>query len=186
MKLSKALLALALALAALALPVSAMAGPVHDALRGDRLPPAGEALVNVVPPRGGSVMLYRDGKVAGWFLRPGAARVVPGATYGVMAMRGTHVLFHAGLTANPGLTELVWTHGDRPSIGYVPPLPRPHAHRAARPAPHAHPAKPHAHPAKKAQASEAPASKAKATKRSRSQRASRAIRKVERRRVATR
>lgn len=119
---TRRVVSLLLALCALAVPTAAYAGPVNDFLRADRLPPVGQATVRVVPPRGGSVMLYRDGKVAGFFMRPGFANVEAGQPYGVMAMRGTFQVFHAGILVHPGLTELVWEDGaNAPTIGYLPP-----------------------------------------------------------------
>ena len=117
---TRRLLGLALALCTLAIPAAAQAGPVNDVLRADRLPPPGQATVRIVPPRGGTVMLYRGGKVAGWFMRPGFAQVDARVPYGVMATRGTAVLFHAGISMNPGLTELVWDEGNTPRIGWLP------------------------------------------------------------------
>ncbi|HZO13425.1 MAG TPA: hypothetical protein VFB62_09195 [Polyangiaceae bacterium] len=137
---TRRLLGIALALCTLAIPAAAQAGPVHDALRADRLPPPGQATVRIVPPRGGTVMLYRGGQVVGWFMRPGFAQVDARVPYGIMATRGTAVLFHAGITMNPGLTELVWGEGNTPSIGWLP-GPNVHAHAHQHGA-HAQPATP--------------------------------------------
>jgi hypothetical protein len=118
---TKLFLQTAIVLAALAIPAaaSAQSGAVHDALRGSVFDPYAST-ISVVPPRGGAVMVYRHGKVTGWYLQPGIATVRPGQVYGVLATRGTRMVFNAGILIRPGATELVWSDGDLPRIAYAP------------------------------------------------------------------
>ncbi len=118
---TKLFLQMAIVLAALAVPAaaSAQSGAVHDALRGTAFDPYAST-IRVVPPRGGAVMVYRRGKLTGWWLQPGIATVRPGHVYGVLATRGTRMVFNAGILIRPGATELVWSDGDLPRIAYVP------------------------------------------------------------------
>lgn len=98
---------------------------VVGALNGPRLDPMA-ATARIVPPRGGTVMLYRDGKMKGWFTQASYAKLEPGRVYGVVATRGSSMLFNAGIIARPGLTEVVWEGSNKaPSIAFTPAL-RPH------------------------------------------------------------
>jgi hypothetical protein len=123
MKTTKLFWQLLVALALLAVPTVAEAqvGPVHAALRGTVLDPQATTL-SIVPPRGGQVVLYRDGQAKGWWLQPGIVTVVPNQAYGVIAVRGTEVLFNAAIIARPGTTVVSWENGGSlPSIVYQPP-----------------------------------------------------------------
>jgi hypothetical protein len=115
------LIQIAVVAAALLLPASAFAsGPVHDALAGSVLDPMATTL-KVVPPRGGAVMVYRNGKLKSWFLQPGLVTVQPGHVYGVMASRGSYMLFNAGIMMRDGFTELSWQDGNNtPAMAYYP------------------------------------------------------------------
>jgi len=139
MKKIKLLLQLLVAMALLAGSAGAFAqtGPVHASLRGTVLDPQATT-VRVVPPRGAHVMLYRNGKVVGWWMHTGMANVTPGRTYGIIATRGTRVLFNAGLVARRGLTDIVWKSGsDVPHIAYHPVRQRP-AYVGVSHSPHGH------------------------------------------------
>jgi hypothetical protein len=96
---------------------------------------ASAATIRVVPPRGANVMIYRNNKVEGWFVAPGVTTVQPGEVYGIVATRGTNVLFNAGLLLRPGWTDVVWNKGTLPTIGYQPSFvagPGAHAYADAR------------------------------------------------------
>lgn len=94
------------------------------------------SVVQVVPPNGGTVMLYQGDKLKRWWWYPGFETVRPGEVYGVVATRGTSLLFNGAMVFRPGLTTLVWEKGaDYPLVGY-----QPAAHAAARPVTFASPA----------------------------------------------
>ncbi len=118
---TKLFLQMTIVLAALAIPAaaSAQSGAIHDALRGSAFDPYAST-ISVVPPKGGAVMVYRHGKVTGWFLQPGIATVRPGQVYGVLATKGTRMVFNAGILIRRGATELVWSDGDLPRVAYAP------------------------------------------------------------------
>lgn len=172
---------LLLALAAFAWPAvaSAEAGPVHRALTGGLIDP-GATTLYIEPPRQGMVIVYRDGEAVGWFVRPGYLSAKPNTVHGVVATRGTSMLFNAQLLLRPGVTQLSWSSGNAPRMVYqpayrVPARPRAHAPRGQAPrgqAPRAHappaahrPATPGSRPA--ATGSVAPSRASKAAPRSR-------------------
>lgn len=127
-------LRLVLALAVVAWPAvsSAEPGPVHRALTGGLVDPAATTLF-VAPPAQGMVIVYRDGQAVGWFVRAGYLAVAPNGVYGVVATRGTAMLFNAQLRLRPGLTRVEWASGDAPSVVYHPSHP-PATRRPATPA----------------------------------------------------
>ena len=120
-KTTKLLLPFLVALSLLAAPAVALAqtGPVHQVLAGTVFDPAATNL-RIVPPKGGMVLVYRDGKAVGWLMRAGYLTVKPNRLYGVVATRGTTMLFNAGLMVRPGLTELVWKGDSTPQMSYLP------------------------------------------------------------------
>jgi hypothetical protein len=108
-----------LALGVLGTAQSAQAGEVHNFLTGASIDPHA-SILHIVPPRGGTVMLYRNAKLVGWWMQPGIVRAAPGKIYGVVATRGQSVLFNAHLIARPGTTSIAWRGGDTPAISFVP------------------------------------------------------------------
>ncbi len=118
---TKLFLQMAIVLAALAVPAVASANPssIHDALRGTAFDPYAST-IRIVPPKGGAVLVYRHGKAVGWYLQPGIATVRPGAVYGVLATKGTRMVFNGGVLIRPGATEMVWNGGDLPQVAYLP------------------------------------------------------------------
>jgi hypothetical protein len=143
MKTPKLLLQAVLAAAALVVPAAARAqeaypypapgyqpmltplpppGPFGDALVGTPLDPYATT-VHVVPPTGGSVMLYRDNAMRGWWLQEGLISVKPDMLYSLVATRGTNLVFAAGIVFRPGYTEIVWRGADFPQIAYQPTWP---------------------------------------------------------------
>jgi hypothetical protein len=164
MKTPKLLLQTALAVVALALPASAQAqqpypypspgyqpmltplpasGPLGDALVGTPLDPYATT-VHVVPPTGGTVMLYRDNSMRGWWMQEGLISVKPDMLYSLVATRGTTVVFAAGIVFRPGYTEVVWRGQDFPQIAYQPTWPMyPGYGNEQREAARAHPASSH-------------------------------------------
>lgn len=91
----------------------------HRAVAGTPFDPLATT-VRVVPPKGGTVMLYRNGGVRGWWMHPSAITVRPGQVYGLVATRGTQVLFNAAMVFRPGYTDVVWTTEQVPRIAYSP------------------------------------------------------------------
>lgn len=95
--------------------------PLQRLLRGPWFP-AASSLLRVTPPRGGHVMLHREGKVSRWFLQPAIIRVEPGVTYGVTAIRDGSVLSDSGLVARPGMLDVNWASLDgAPIVAFHPP-----------------------------------------------------------------
>ena len=130
-------LLLLVASAALAWPAVAMAeaGPVHRALTGGVVDPGASALY-IAPPSQGMVIVYRDGEAVGWFVNPGYLTVAPNGIYGIVATRGTSMLFNAQFRLRPGLTRVEWADGSSPTVLYQPAYPqaRRPAQAEARPA----------------------------------------------------
>jgi len=118
---TKLFLQMAIVLAALAIPAVASADPgtIHDALRGTAFDPYATTM-RIVPPKGGAVLVYRRGKAVGWWLQPGITTVRPGQVYGVLATKGTRMIFNGGVLVRPGTTSLVWDGGDLPQVAYMP------------------------------------------------------------------
>ncbi|MBM4356677.1 MAG: hypothetical protein FJ096_01060 [Deltaproteobacteria bacterium] len=99
---------------------SAEPAPVQRFLRGPWFRPSASTL-RISPPRGGHVILHRDGKPARWFLQPAAIQVEPGVTYAVTAVRGDEVLFDSGVVARAGILDLVWTdETSTPTVNFHP------------------------------------------------------------------
>ena len=123
---------LLIALAALAVPATALAdGPVHRALTGGVIDPGATSLY-IAPPKRGMVIVYRDGDAVGWFVNPGYLPVDANGVYGVVATRGSSMLFNARFRLRPGLTRLEWSDGNTPQVLYHPAYPAAR-HRHARP-----------------------------------------------------
>ncbi len=90
------------------------------------------AVVQVVPPQGGTVMLYRGSELVGWWMHPSFTTVRPGQLYGVVATRGTHLMHNAAMVFRPGITTISWDQGDVPLIVYQPAMRLPASRVAAR------------------------------------------------------
>jgi hypothetical protein len=125
--------ALALTPMLLAADALAQSGPVNQFLTGGTIDPMATTL-KVVPPEGGMVMVHRDGKAVAWLMQAGYVRLKPNREYGIVATRGTSMLFNGGLYARPGLTQFRWTSSDTPEVSYQPAViyGRPHHKPAAR------------------------------------------------------
>lgn len=141
MKTVKILLQALVTVAALALPAAASAqafpfptsygpygtmfapfagsGLFGNAFDGTALDP-NATTVHVVPPTGGTVMLYRNGDVRGWWLAPGLVSVKPDVLYNIVATRGTQMMFASGIVFRPGYTEIAWQGATVPAIAYQP------------------------------------------------------------------
>jgi len=114
---------LAVAMALLIAPATAFAGggPVYNALRGPVLDPYATTMLQVVPPKGGYVMVHRGGKLVTWFQQAGAMSVVPNQSYNLAAIVGSTMVFNGGIVARPGLTSVVWSgNSATPAISFVP------------------------------------------------------------------
>ncbi|HHH11193.1 MAG TPA: hypothetical protein ENK23_03870, partial [Sorangium sp.] len=74
MKMSSRLFSVLVLLLATAIPAVATAQPtaLGRTLEGTALDPAATT-IRVVPPRGGTVLVYQKGKLVGWWTRPGMA-----------------------------------------------------------------------------------------------------------------
>jgi hypothetical protein len=112
----------------------------QSAVAGSVLDPHQSTLI-IEPGKGMAVMVYEDGDLKGWFLKPGAVTVQPNHVYGVLATRGSSVVFHSGLLVRAGATKVSWAAtGNRPAVAFRPAFSshgysHAHAHRqAARPA----------------------------------------------------
>lgn len=149
-------LQLLVALFALAAPQAASAqGPVQRFLQGGVVDPSA-SVVYVEPPRGGMVMVYEGNRPVGVLPRAGTLALRPGRVYGVVATRGSAMLFNQRLRLGAGLTSLVWAPGQSaPHMSFRPRFAPPRAPRpvtrAPRPAPRARP-RPTARPAPRARA----------------------------------
>ncbi len=96
--------------------------PLYGALglgSGALATPTG-TVVRVFPPKGAAVMLYAGNSVKGWWTSPGMVDVKPGRVHGVIATRGTQVLFHSRLIFRPGVTDIGWSNSNVPTIAYAP------------------------------------------------------------------
>jgi hypothetical protein len=126
---------------ALLFPALASAQPVfvgqRGPLTGSPLDPFAPSRVQIVPPNGGYVVMYRGDAILGWWTQPGLAVVEPGQVYSVAAARGPFLLFQSGIVFRPGLTALVWGNRDQPTIAYQPTY-----HRGARRVLHRQPRRP--------------------------------------------
>ncbi|MSP25865.1 MAG: hypothetical protein EXR75_12035, partial [Myxococcales bacterium] len=121
---TKLLIPLAFALAIVTAPSLALAehGTVASLVRGPAFNP-GAPTLTIAPPRGGYVMLSRDGALLGWYLQPAVASLEAGATYTLVAVRGTAMLGTVGIVAQPGVTEIAWRGmSDQPALAYHPPV----------------------------------------------------------------
>jgi hypothetical protein len=79
--------------------------------------------VHVVPPQGGTVMLYRNNALSGWWLQPGLVSVKPDVLYSLVATRGKTVVFASGIVFRPGYTDVAWRGDALPQIAYQPTWP---------------------------------------------------------------
>ena len=143
MKTPKLLLQAVLAMAALTVPAVAQAqqpypypqpgyqpmltplpmpGPLGEVFAGTPLDPYATT-VHVVPPTGGTVMLYRDNSMRGWWMQEGLISVKPDMLYSLVATRGTNVVFASGIVFRPGYTEIIWRGDELPQIAYQPTWP---------------------------------------------------------------
>ncbi len=115
---------LAVALAIVTAPTLALAehGTVGDPLRGQALV-SGAPILTISPPRGGYAMLSRDGHLVGWYTQPAVLSLEAGATYTMVAVRGTALVSTLAIVAQPGMTQVGFSDGsDTPTFAYQPPV----------------------------------------------------------------
>lgn len=114
------ILAALLVMAAPAIATAHDKGLAERTVEGTPFDPR-ESSLWITPPQGGTVLVYQDGDTKGWFIHSGAITVTPHQVYGILATRGTSVIFHSALLVRPGVTSLSWNDGSRsPTLAFQP------------------------------------------------------------------